>query len=50
MFLFHAGMAAKAADEPALARARLRAALRPNPRFSTLHAPQARRALRELSA
>ena len=50
MFLFHAGMAAKAADEPALARARLRAALRPNPRFSPLHAPQARRALRELGA
>jgi len=48
MFLYHAGMAAKAAGEPALARRRLHAALAANPRFSALYAPRAVRALREV--
>jgi tetratricopeptide (TPR) repeat protein len=49
-FLFHAGIAAKAAGEPALATRRLHAALALNPRFSPTRAPQARRALAELGA
>ncbi len=49
MFLFHAGMSAKAAGRPALARRLLARALRSNPSFSALHAPRARRALRSLS-
>jgi tetratricopeptide (TPR) repeat protein len=48
LFLLHAGMAARAAGEPALARGYLSRALAANPRFSPLHAPAARRALREL--
>ena len=46
MFLFHAGMAARAAGERGLARSRLSGALAANPRFSALYAPQARAALR----
>ena len=49
MLLFHAGMAAKAAGRPTSARAWLGAALRPNSRFSPVHASQARRALRDLT-
>src|SRR4051812_47710048 len=48
MFLYHAGMAAKAAGERSVARRRLRAALAANPRFSPLYAPRAVRALREV--
>ena len=48
MFLYHAGMAARAAGDRADARHRLRAALAANPRFSPLYAPRAVRALREL--
>jgi tetratricopeptide (TPR) repeat protein len=48
LFLHHAGMAARAAGEPAMARAYLTRALAANPRFSPLHAPAARRALRGL--
>lgn len=44
-FLYHAGMAARAAGDRAQAARWLRAALRENPRFSPLHAPRARRAL-----
>jgi tetratricopeptide (TPR) repeat protein len=47
MFLYHAGMTARAAGEPALARTWLRRALAANPRFSPLYAPRAARALRE---
>src|SRR4051812_5790301 len=46
LFLFHAGMAARAAGEGSLARARLSRALAANPRFSPLYAPAAREALR----
>jgi hypothetical protein len=49
MFLYHAGMAARAAGDRADARRWLGAALRENPRFSPLHAPRARRALEALS-
>jgi len=49
MFLFHAGMIARAAGRPDLARAWLRGALARNPRFSPLYAPRARRALDGLS-
>jgi tetratricopeptide (TPR) repeat protein len=48
MFLYHAGMTARAAGDPAAARAWLREALRANPRFSPLYAPRAARALRGL--
>jgi len=48
MVLYHAGIAAKAAGERALARRRLRAALAANPRFSSLYAPRAARALAEV--
>ena len=47
-FLYHAGMSALAAGEPDLARRYLRRALADNARFSPLHAPRARRALRRL--
>jgi tetratricopeptide (TPR) repeat protein len=45
---YHAGMAAKLAGEPALARRWLSQALAQSPRFSPLHAPRARRALQSL--
>ncbi len=47
-FHYHAGMAARAAGEPALARRELRRALSLNPAFSPWHAARARRALRAL--
>jgi tetratricopeptide (TPR) repeat protein len=47
-FLYHAGMAAKAAAQPGLARAYLSRAIAFNPRFSPLYGPRARRALEEL--
>jgi Flp pilus assembly protein TadD len=49
LFLYHAGMSARAAGRPGLARRYLAQALAVNPRFSPLYAPRARRALRELS-
>jgi tetratricopeptide (TPR) repeat protein len=48
MFLFHAGIAARAAGERGLARHWLTRALADNPRFSPLYAPRAARALEEL--
>ena len=48
LVLYHAGMAAKAAGDDRLARRWLAGSLRQNPRFSPLHAPDARRALRSL--
>ena len=48
LFLYHAGMAARAAGEPEAARTYLSGALAANPHFSPLHAPIARRALRGL--
>ncbi|MBJ7329779.1 MAG: tetratricopeptide repeat protein [Solirubrobacteraceae bacterium] len=48
MFLYHAGIAAKTADRPVLARRWLRAALAGRPHFSPLYAPRAQRALEEL--
>jgi uncharacterized membrane-anchored protein len=48
MFLYHAGMSAKAAGDRTEARTWLRRALHANPRFSPLYAPRAARALREL--
>jgi len=45
MFLYHAGIAAKAAGRSALARRYLARSLATNPRFSPLYAPRARRAL-----
>ena len=42
---YHAGMAALAAGDPALARRWLSQALEQNPHFSPLHAPRAKRAL-----
>jgi tetratricopeptide (TPR) repeat protein len=48
LFLYHAGMAARAAGAPKAARGYLARALSANPRFSPLHAPVARRALRGL--
>jgi tetratricopeptide (TPR) repeat protein len=45
MFLYHAGMAARAAGEATPARAYLGRALALNPGFSPLYAPRARRAL-----
>jgi tetratricopeptide (TPR) repeat protein len=47
-FRYHAGIAARDAGEPMLARRHLRAALAENARFSPLHAPRARRALERL--
>ena len=48
MFLFHAGIAARDAGRADLARRYLSRALAGNPRFSPLHAPQARHALEGL--
>jgi tetratricopeptide (TPR) repeat protein len=48
MFLYHAGMTARAAGERTQARTWLRRALAANPRFSPLYAPRAARALRGL--
>jgi tetratricopeptide (TPR) repeat protein len=48
MFLYHAGMAARAAGERRLARGWLSRALAANPRFSPLYGPRAERALRGL--
>jgi tetratricopeptide (TPR) repeat protein len=48
-FLYHAGVAARAAGDLAGARAHLRAALAGNPHFSPLYAPRARHALEALS-
>ncbi len=49
LFLYHAGMTARAAGRPDLARTWIGAALARNPRFSVLYAPRARRALKGLS-
>lgn len=49
LVLYHAGMAAKAAGRPALARRWLARSLELNPRFSPFHAPRAKRALSGLS-
>jgi tetratricopeptide (TPR) repeat protein len=48
LFLYHAGMSAKAAGRAAPARAYLTKSLALNPRFSPLYAPRAERALQEL--
>jgi tetratricopeptide (TPR) repeat protein len=48
LFLFHAGMIRLALGEEDEARRDLRAALRTNPSFSIVHAPQAERVLAEL--
>ena len=48
LFLYHAGMAARAAGAYAAARTYLARALSLNPRFSPLYAPRAARALRSL--
>ena len=45
---YHAGLAARLAGKPALARRWLSQALALNPRFSPLHAPRAKRALASL--
>jgi hypothetical protein len=50
LFLYHAGMSAKAAGRAAVARAYLSESLALNPRFSPLYAPRAERALKELGA
>jgi tetratricopeptide (TPR) repeat protein len=50
LFLAHAGLTARAAGRPDLARRWLRRSLADNPRFSALWAPRARRALRSVSA
>jgi tetratricopeptide (TPR) repeat protein len=47
-FLYHAGMTAKAAGRPDLARRWLTRSLAHNPRWSPLYAPEARRVLRGL--
>ena len=49
-FLYHAGIAARDAGREQLARKYLTRALEATPHFSPLHAPRARRALRELAA
>jgi len=49
LFLYHAGIAARDAGQTDAARDYLVRALAANPRFSPLHAPRARRVLRELS-
>jgi tetratricopeptide (TPR) repeat protein len=48
LFLYHAGMAARAAGRSGEARTLLGRALSLNPRFSPLYAPRAQRALRSL--
>ena len=48
LFLYHAGIAARDASRPRLARRWLAAAVDGNPRFSPLHGPRAVRALRQL--
>jgi tetratricopeptide (TPR) repeat protein len=48
MFLYHAGIAARAAGDRGLARRWLGRALAANPRFSPIYAPNAARALRGL--
>jgi hypothetical protein len=48
LVLYHAGMTAKAAGEPELARTWLARALRENPRFHPVYAPRARAALEGL--
>jgi tetratricopeptide (TPR) repeat protein len=45
VYLYHAGIAARGAGRPALARRHLEHALAASPRFSPYHAPRARRAL-----
>lgn len=50
LLLTHAGLAARDAGKPRLARRWLRRALADNPRFSPLWAPRARRALRGRAA
>ena len=50
LFLYHAGMSAKAAGRAAIARAYLSKSLALNPRFSPLYAPRAQRALKELGS
>ena len=50
LFLYHAGMSARAAGRRGAARSLLRGALALNPRFSPLHGPRAARALRELGS
>jgi pentatricopeptide repeat protein len=47
-YLYHAGIAARDAGRPDLARRYLARALETTPRFSPLHAPRARRALEAL--
>jgi tetratricopeptide (TPR) repeat protein len=48
LFLYHAGMSAKAARRPALARRYLERSVALNPHFSPLYAPRARQALEAL--
>jgi tetratricopeptide (TPR) repeat protein len=48
VFLYHAGIAARDAGRPGLARRHLERALGASPRFSPYHAPRARRALEAL--
>ena len=48
LFLFHAGVAAREAGRPALARRWLAESLRNNPRFNPYYAPQAQRMLAAL--
>jgi tetratricopeptide (TPR) repeat protein len=48
LFLYHAGMTARAAGARAEARRLLSRALAPNPRFSPLYGPRAERVLRSL--
>ena len=48
LFLYHAGLAARAAGRRDLARSYLRRSLALNPRFSPLYAPRAQRALEAL--
>jgi tetratricopeptide (TPR) repeat protein len=48
LFLYHAGMSARAAGRPALARRFLARSLSLNPHFSPLYAPRAQRVLGEL--
>jgi pentatricopeptide repeat protein len=48
VYLYHAGIAARDAGRPDLARRHLSRALEAAPRFSPLHAPRARRALEAL--
>ena len=50
LVLYHSGMAAKEAGNRPLARRWLTESLSRNPRFSPLHAPRAREALRELKS